>query len=73
MRALALALLLTDCGGSSVPATGPCSVAERTLIGAEYQLELVADCAHDSGCPHFDEITKRRDQRRMEWVKCSPP
>ena len=77
MRASLLALLFVACGpvmacaGSSVPPTGPCSVAERAAIGAEYEAALVADCSGGKGCPRFDEITATRDRRRMEWVKCS--
>lgn len=70
MRAVALCLLLVGCGGTAVPATGPCSVAERAEIGAAYEAELAADC-HGGVCPHEAEIQARYEARRKAFVECS--
>jgi hypothetical protein len=67
-----IALGLFGCGAPppGVPATGRCSIAERTLIGTEYAAELLA-CG--APCPRFNEITARRDARRKAWNECLPP
>jgi hypothetical protein len=64
------AWVVLGCGGPSVPASGPCSVAERAAIGARYEAAVTADCA-DPTCPHFAELTAKRDAERKVWLECS--
>ena len=73
MRALIPLVFIVGCAGSAVPATGPCSVAERTRIGADFETELAADCAADKTCPNAGAITAKRDARRKAWIACLPP
>lgn len=73
MKLAALPLLAIGCGGSAVPASGPCSVSERAAIGARYEAALTADCTADPACPHADELKAKRDAERKAWVACSQP
>lgn len=73
MRLFLPLIFIVGCGGSAVPASGPCSVTERTRIGADFEAELAEDCAKDKTCPGADSITARRDARRKAWVQCLPP
>ena len=69
-----LTLFLVGCG-SAIPATGPCSAADRAVIGANYNARLAAECPPDGkpleACPKYAEIRQEWLQKREAWNLCS--
>ena len=59
---------------AAVPATGPCSAADRAAIGVHYEERVKAECPPDGKtleeCPAYPSIAAERAKAREEWILC---
>ncbi len=68
-------IFLSACGGSSIPADGPCGSESRAVTGAEYLAALNVACPTEhtlEECEaHHPEVKKDWESKRERWVLCS--
>lgn len=73
MRIVVPLVFVAACG-SAIPATGPCSAADRALIGAHYNARLAAECPPDGKpieqCVKYQEIHEEYVAKREDWILC---